>query len=268
MSIHATAIVDKSADIDPTAEIGAYAIVEHDVHIGAHARLWQHAFVAQGTTLGQGCEVHPFAVVGHAPQDYHFKGEPSYTRVGDETVVREGASIHRGTFPGSTTVVGRGCLIMATGHVGHNCIVGDHVIIANSGLLSGHIEVGDRAFISGNASVHQFVRIGELVMIAGGVRAVRDVPPFMMVGPGGIVGPNVVGLRRAGMSSEERMDVRRCYRALYRTDLQFSAAVRHVAEIARTNAGRRIVEFLGAPSKRGFVSSAHRRNAPDENLLK
>ncbi|MCK4341546.1 MAG: acyl-ACP--UDP-N-acetylglucosamine O-acyltransferase [Phycisphaerae bacterium] len=255
MPIHPTAIVDKTAEIDPTAEIGAYAVVEKNVRIGAQTRLYPHAYVSEGTTLGARCQIHPFAVVGHPPQDLKFAGQPSYTRIGDETVVREHATIHRGTMPGSTTIVGRRCFIMATAHIGHNCVLGNDVVLVNSVLLSGHVEIGDRALISGNASVHQFVRIGELAMLSGLTPVPKDVPPFMlMVRSEYIAGPNVVGLRRAGFSSAERHELRRCHRVLYRSGLHFPQAIERVAEMVDTDPGRRLVEFLRSSSKRGYMT--------------
>jgi UDP-N-acetylglucosamine acyltransferase len=142
---------------------------------------------------------------------------------------------------------------MSTGHIGHNCTVGNHVIIANSGLVGGHITIGDRAFVSGCAVIHQFVRIGELAMIGGGCRVTKDVPPFMIVGPQGPFNVNVVGLRRAGYTSEERLELRECFRILYREETFFPRAIERVAEKVRTAPGRRLVEFLQAPSKRGYL---------------
>jgi len=253
MSIHPTAIVVKHAELDATAEVGAYAIIEGGVQIGPDVRIYPHAYIATGTRLGKGVQVHPFAVVGHHPQDLVWDRSPSYTQIGDETVIREHATIHRGTMPESTTIVGKRCYIMSIGHVGHNCVLGDEVKVANSGLLSGHVHVGDKAFISGNVSVHQFVRIGELAIIGGGLRVPSDVPSFMMVGPAGVVGPNVIGLRRAGCSREERQEIRECHRLLFRSGLMFPDAVARVAELVKTAPGRRLADFLRAPSKRGFM---------------
>lgn len=265
MPIHPTAIVDKSAEIDPSVEIGAYAVVERNVRIGPGTRVYHHAYVAEGTTLGRGCQIHPFAVVGHLPQDVKFTGEPTFTEVGDETIIREHASIHRGTVPGSRTIVGRRCFIMATAHIGHNCVVGDEAILANGALLAGHVQLGRQAFVSGNVAVHQFVRVGELVMLGGRLKAIgMDVPPFMMVEVPGPVGLNVVGLRRAGLNSTERLELRECHRILYRSGLHFPAAIERVAALVRTEPGRRLVEFLRAPSKRGFLPLKHRGEAFDE----
>lgn len=254
MPIHPTAIVDASAEVDPSAEIGAYAIVEAGVRIGAETKLYPHAYVSWGATLGRRCQIHPFAVVGHPPQDLKWDGSPSYTEVGDETVIREGASVHRGTIPESITVVGKRVYLMATAHVGHNCVVGDDVILANGAMLGGHVQVGARTFVGGDVPIHQFVRVGELAMLAGGLRAVSDVPPYMMVGRDGLVGPNVVGIRRAGFSREERLEIRAAYRTLFRSGLLFRDAIERVAAEVKTNPGRRLIEFLRSPSKRGIMA--------------
>jgi UDP-N-acetylglucosamine acyltransferase len=253
MPIHPTAIVDKHAEIDASADIGAYAIIEPGVKIGAETKIYPHAYVSQGTTIGQRCQIHPFAVVGHHPQDLKWDGSPSYTQIADETIIREGAQVHRGTMPESTTVVGKRVYLMATAHVGHNCVIGDDVVITNGALCGGHVEIGNRAFVSGCALLHQFVRVGELVMIAGGARVTEDVPPFMMVTLGGVAGPNAVGLQRAGVTREERREIRAAYKVLYRSGHAFRKAVEQVVEMTKTDAGRRLAEFLQGPSKRGFM---------------
>lgn len=266
MPIHPTAIVDRSAEIDPTADVGAYAVVERNVRVGPETRLYPHAYVAEGTTLGMKCQIHPFAVVGHVPQDTKFSGEPSYTEIGDETIVREHATVHRGTAPGSRTLIGKRCFIMSTAHVGHNCIVGDEVVIANGGLAAGHVEIGDRAFISGNVAIHQFIRVGQLAMLGGRLAAIiKDIPPFLLVEVPGPVGLNIVGLRRAGTSPEEIREIRECHRLLYRSGLPFPKARAQIATMVKTDAGRRMLAFLEAPSRRG-ITPLKRRPAAGERI--
>jgi UDP-N-acetylglucosamine acyltransferase len=253
MAIHPMAIVDKGAEIDPTVEVGAYAVIEGGVQIGAETRIYPHAYISQGTTLGRRCQIHPFAIVGHLPQDLKYDGSPTFTQVGDETVVREHASIHRGAIPGSTTIVGRRCFLMATSHIAHNCIVGDDVKIANEALLAGHVEMGDGVFLSAHAMVHQFTRVGKLVMGRGAALITNDVPPFMLVGPRGVMGLNIVGLRRAGLTGAERLELRECHRLLYRSTLTFPEAIERVAQFVQSDPGRQLVEFLQAPTKRGYL---------------
>lgn len=252
MAIHPTAIVDAKAEIDPSAEIGAYAIIEPGVQIGPQVRIYPHAYVAQGTTLETGVRVHPFAVVGHHPQDLSWKGTPSYTRIGARTVIREHASVHRGTLPESTTVVGSDVYMMAMSHVAHNCQVADRVIFTNCAMLAGHVQVGQGTVFGGHSRVHQFTRVGELVMV-GSCPVRQDVPPFMMVGPRGVVGLNTVGLRRAGIDADQRTELRQLYRLLYRSGTPFSEAVRQVQARARGEAARKLAAFLAADSRHGIL---------------
>lgn len=259
MAIHPTAIIDRTAELDADVDVGPYAIVEGGVKIAAGTRLYGHAYVSSGTTLGRECQIHPFAVVGHLPQDVKFGGAPSYTVLGERTVVREHASIHRGTMPESTTRVGSRVFLMATAHIGHDCDIGDDVVLANSAVLGGHVTVGPRAFISGNASIHQFVRVGELAMVGGNCRLVTDLAPFVTLVPAGIAGPNAVGLRRAGLTEAERSEIRRAFLMLRRAECVFPMALQRVADMVQTAAGRRFVEFLQAPSRRGLHSFRARR---------
>jgi len=262
VAIHPTAVVDKRAEIDPSAEIGPYAIIEGPVRIGANSVIYPNTYISGWVEIGCGCQIHPGCVIGHLPQDYHFTGCRSYCRIGDGTIVREFASIHRGTQPESATVVGKNCFIMGYSHIGHNCVVGDEVKLANMAALSGHVEVGRGAFISGYSVIHQFVRIGEYAMIGGLSRIGMDVPPFFTcVRESECIGVNVVGLRRAGFSAEEIAELRRAYRILYRSGKTFRAAVEEVAGLVQTPAGRRLVEFLQSPSRRGFCGPPeHRRD--------
>jgi UDP-N-acetylglucosamine acyltransferase len=253
------ALVDKKAQIDSTAQIDPYAIIDGPVQIGPGTHVYPNAYISGWVEIGQDCEIHPGAVIGHLPQDFHFEPCRSYCRIGDRTVVREFASIHRGTQPESATVIGKGCLIMGYSHIGHNCTLGDNAKLYNMSALSGHVEVGEHAIISGHSGVHQFVRIGRYVMIGGASRAIKDVPPFFMgLGEHECVGVNLVGMRRAGFSSEQIADARQAYRVLYRSGAAFSNAVAQLAEIVSTNVGRQILEFVSSPSKRGFATRPQR----------
>lgn len=265
MAIHPTAVIDKAAQIDPSATIGPYAIIEGEVKIGAGTVIYPHAYISGYVTIGQRCQIHPGAVIGHVPQDFHFDGSRSYCVIGDGTIVREHASIHRGTQPESTTLVGRNCLIMGQSHIAHNCRIGDEVKIANMTALAGHVSVGQGVFISGACVVHQFCRIGEYAMIGGASRITMDVPSFLMcVHENECVGVNIVGLRRSGFAWEEIAEIRQAYRTLYRSGKTFRAAVAEVAAGVRTPAGQRLAEFLATPTKRGFCGASPQSASPQD----
>lgn len=264
MPIHATAVIDPAAQLDPSVDVGPYAVIEGPVCIGPETKIAAHAHLMGHTTLGAKCRIHSGAVIGDWPQDRAYTGAESYCRIGNETVIREHVTIHRGTSPGSETVVGDRCMLLAHSHVAHNCRLGDDVLLVNGALLAGHVTVGNRAVISGNAAVHQFSRVGDLAMIGGLAKITRDIPPYLMFdGAGVCVGVNIVGLRRAGFSREERQDVKAVYRALYRTPGSFSRALAEVESIIQTRAGKFLLEFLKAPSKRG-IQSGRRADGDDD----
>jgi UDP-N-acetylglucosamine acyltransferase len=267
MSIHPTAIVGPKAEIDSTAEIGPYVVIEGSVRVGASTRIHAHACVAGWTRIGARCEVYPHACIGYPPQDLAYDGAETYCNVGDDTVLREFVSIHRGTTPESTTSVGSNCFLMANAHVAHNCCVGDRVILANAVLLAGHVHIGNGAFLGGASGVHQFVRLGELVMLGGMGVVTSDVPPFFMAGERNrCMGVNVIGMRRAGLGVEERTEIRKAHQLLYRSGVPFPEAVEQLATTVQTESGKHLVEFLRSPSKRGIISGRRGRaaNMPDD----
>jgi len=264
--VHPTAVVDPRAEIGPGVRIGPYAVVGADTVLGSGCVLGPHAVVLDHVRLGDGCEVHAHAVLGGTPQDMKFRGAESRVEVGPGCVFREGVTVHRGTREGSATVIGAGCYLMANSHVGHNTRLGERVILANGALLAGDVEVGDRAFISGNAIVHQFVRIGALAMIAGGSGIGMDVPPYLTtagVERNRVAGVNVLGLRRAGFTAEERRQVHLAFRILYREGLTVSNALERLR-----------AEFSGGPvaawipfiesSRRGICPARRRGAGPGE----
>lgn len=263
MPVHQTAVIDPKAVIDPTAEIGPYATIEGPVHVGPGTRVGPHTALTGHTYIGANCQIYPYAAIGFPPQDLAYTGAESECHVGDETVVREGATIHRGSTEGSKTVVGRKCFLMVNSHVAHDCRLSDRVVLANCALLAGHVHVGEGAFVSGGVVVHQFVRIGELVMVAGLARVAADVPPFFTAeGNNRCLGVNIVGLRRAGFTPAERDEIRQAFRVLYRNDLAFPEAIARLSKTVRTAPGRRLMDFLQQPSKRGFMPG---RRGPDHD---
>jgi UDP-N-acetylglucosamine acyltransferase len=228
MKIHPSAIVESGAKIGNNVEIGPFCYICNDVEIGDDCRLVNSITVLPHTKIGRGCRIHSNAVLGDLPQDIAFKEEISYVEIGEDCHIREGVTIHRGTKGGSKTTVGNGCLLMANSHLAHNVQVGNNVIVANGALLAGYVQVGDRAFISGNCLVHQFARIGRFVMMAGGSATFRDVPPFCMTrnqSANSVMGLNSIGLRRAGLSTADRLELKRAFKVIYKSNLLIGEAI-------------------------------------------
>jgi UDP-N-acetylglucosamine acyltransferase len=211
-----------------------------------------HCHFTGRTTIGARNRFHAGCVIGDAPQDLKDKGEPTSLRIGDDNVFREQATVHRSNSPEEDTVIGNGCLLMVNSHLGHNAQLGNQVILANGALLSGHVEVGDRAFISGNCIVHQFVRIGTLSLMQGGSAISKDLPPFTIArGDNRICGLNVIGLRRAGYTPEQRAELKRLYRLLFRSGLLLKEALKQAGEFPAGSPAARLHQFA-AHSKRGM----------------
>ena len=232
-NIHATAIVDPQAELAADVEVGPYAVIGPHVRIGAATAVQAHAHIVGHTTIGQGCQVFPFACVGMKSQDLKYQeGDVTYAEIGDGTVLREFSTVHLGTRPGEVTRVGAGCLIMAYCHVAHGCRVGDHVIMSNLATLAGEVQVDDYAIIGGMSGVHQFCRIGPHAMIGGYTKVRQDCPPYMIVetaqGEAHVLGPNIVGLQRRGFSKEARAALKEAYRLLYREGLNRGQALERI----------------------------------------
>jgi UDP-N-acetylglucosamine acyltransferase len=260
--IHPTAIVSGEAAVDSSVEIGPYVVIEGPVRIGAGTRVMAHAVIRGSTTLGARNVVHPGVVLGGEPQDLAFLGAESFLTIGDDNVFREHAQVHRGTVPDSATVIGDGNYFMNNAHVAHNCRIGNSTIVAGGALLAGHVQLDDRAFVSGNCVVHQHVRIGTLALMRGLSRTSRDVPPFCLVdGTHTVRGVNVVGLRRAGFSTERIAAIRAAVNALFARPVHLGRALDRLEAAAMSDDVRQLVTFIRA-SKRG-VCVAPRRARPD-----
>ena len=260
--MHPTAVVDPGAELAAGVRVGPFCYVQSDVRIGADTVLVSHVTVLAHSTIGAACRLHAGAVVGEAPQDTAFSGEESYVRIGDRCAIREGVTIHRGTDPGSSTVVGDDCMLMANSHLAHNVRLGDRVMLANNVLLAGHVEVGDRVFMGGAAAVHQFARVGRVAMVSGYTTAKRDVPPFCITRElsASVMGLNTVGLRRAGISADDRLQLKRAFKLLYRSELNVSQALERMESELDGEPVRELVEFVRA-SKRGILPGTDRRDA-------
>ena len=253
MAIHPTAIVSPNAEIGKNVEIGPYTVIEDDVKIGDDCYIDAHVKIGQYTTIGPRCCIYYGAFIGE-PQDHRFyKGIQSYVEIGSETVIREYVNIHRPPFEFLKTVIGSHVLLMAFVHVAHDCVVQDHVTIANHTALSGHVQVGRGAVMSGDVLVHQFCRIGALAMIGAGSLIAQDIPPFCMLQDRYIVGPNTIGLRRAGMNNETRLAIRHAIRTYFFEGLNSRNALE---EIEREKPVPEVQLFTT------FIKEAHRGIMP------
>jgi UDP-N-acetylglucosamine acyltransferase len=259
--IHSTAVIHPKAQLDSTAIVGPYAVIDEAVSVGPHCIVGPHVHLTGHTTIGAYNHFHTGGVIGDAPQDLKYKDEPTCLRIGDHNVFREHVTANRANKLEEDTVIGSHNFLMANSHVGHNSVLGDYVILANGALLGGHVTVGDRAFISGNCCVHQFVRVGMLAIMQGGSAISKDLPPFCVArGDNGICGLNAVGLRRAGLTSEQRLELKRLYHLLFRSRLKLSDAVARARKEFTGEAARRLLDFVAA-TKRGLCADTGSRAA-------
>ena len=252
--IHPTAIIHPEARLDPSVRVGPYAVIDEGVELGAECVVGPHVYLTGQTRIGVGNRFHAGCVIGDAPQDLKYHGEPTGLRIGDHNVFREHVTVHRSSKPGEDTWVGSHNFLMAGAHVAHNCHLGNHIIMANGALLGGHVTVQDRAFISGNCLVHQFVRIGMLSLMQGGAAISKDLPPFTIAsGYNGICGLNSVGLRRAGFTTEQRLELKQLYLQLFRRHTAFSNALAAAQTRFHSPGALLLLEFIAA-SKRGLCA--------------
>jgi UDP-N-acetylglucosamine acyltransferase len=260
-AVHASALVDPAARLGAGVRIGPWSVVGADVALGDDTEIGAHAVIEGRVVIGARCRIGHGAIVGAPPQDLKFRPGPAAgVRIGDDTVIREYATIHHATREGADTVVGRHCLIMASAHIAHDCAVGDHVVMLNAAALTGHVVVEDRATVGGMAGVHPFARVGTLAYIGGMAKVTQDVPPFVIADgwPAGAHAVNVIGMRRAGIDPASRRQVQEAFRILYRSGLSPGAAVERLrAEMAGAPLVARLADFVAA-SRRGIVGPSRR----------
>lgn len=260
MSTH----IDPRADVSPKAElgnnvaIGPFTIVEAGAVIGDGTSVAGNALIARGARIGKECRIHHGAIIGHEPQDLKYNNEPTTCELGDRNVIREFATLHRGTGETGRTRIGNDNLLMGYVHIAHDCVLGSNIIMSNAAMLAGHVHVDDFAIIGGITPVHQFVRIGAHVMIGGGLRVPKDVPPFVRAAGEPLVfaGLNSVGLRRRGFSREAIDALDTAYGILYNAGLNVSQAVERIKADASLTGFPEVQQVLAfiAQSKRGIIT--------------
>ncbi|HWB61105.1 MAG TPA: acyl-ACP--UDP-N-acetylglucosamine O-acyltransferase, partial [Chthoniobacteraceae bacterium] len=251
MKIHSTAIIHPKAKIADDVEIGPHVCIEGPAVIGKGCVVLANAILSGSVQMGKNNTIGYGAIIGAPPQDHAFNLKTkSKVIIGDDNVIREYCTIHRGTLEGTATVMGSHNFLMVGTHLGHNMKLGDHIIMANNVLLAGHVEVQDRVFLGGGTAIHQYVRIGRNAMSQGVNGLTKDVPPFTMVARDLIIGLNVVGLRRAGYTPDQRQEIKTAFKLLYRSGLNTTQAVERAKELKWNKEGREFFEFVTQAKKR------------------
>lgn len=256
------AYIDSNAIIGEGVTVQPFAYIEGDVEIGKGTIVASGAKILNGARIGENCHIHSGAVVSGDPQDLKFVGEKTTCRIGNNTTIRECATISKGTKAKGVTIVGEDCLIMAYAHVAHDCVIGNRVILVNGVSIAGEVEIGDWAILGGHVAIHQFVKIGRHVMISGGSLIGKDIPPYVIVGqfPAQFVGLNSVGLRRRGFTSDDMTLLQDIYRILFKSGLNFSNACSKISsDLPDSEYKNEIIKFVEA-SSRGIIKPDTRKS--------
>jgi UDP-N-acetylglucosamine acyltransferase len=247
--------VSKKAQIGKGVKIGEYTVIKDDVIIGDNVEIGSNVLIDNGARIASKVKIHHGAVISTIPQDLKFKGEITTLEIGEGTIVREYATLNRGTAASNKTVVGKNCLCMAYSHVAHDCRVGDNVILANSANLGGHVILGDWVMMGGLSGVHQFVKIGKHTIIATHSKVVKDVPPYITAGnlPLKFEGLNLIGLRRRGFSNNMINKIDYTYNIIYKSGMNVSAAIAELKKERNiTEEMWEIINFIET-SERGII---------------
>src|SRR6059058_6329235 len=254
VTIHPTAIVDPVARMGTDVEVGPFSIVGPQVTIGEKTIVQSHVVIEGDVTIGIGNFIGHGAVIGAPPQDVSFSPDrKTKVEIGNDNIIREYCTIHRGTVEGSATKIGDKNFLMSGAHIGHNCEIGNNVVIANNCLLAGYVRVDDGAFLGGGSTFHQFMHIGRLVMVQGSSAFGKDLPPFVIAAErNSVFGVNVVGLRRAGFSVQDRDELKAAFKLLYMSGLNISQALEKAAAMEFGAPAREFVDFVANAKKRGI----------------
>jgi len=253
-TIHPTALVNPDAQIGADVEIGPFSIVGSQATIGEKTIVQSHVVIEGEVVIGNGNFIGHGAIIGVPPQDVSFSPErKTKVEIGNDNIIREYCTIHRGSADGSATKIGDKNFLMAGAHVGHNCLIGNDVIIANNCLLAGHVRVDDGAFLGGGSTFHQHMHVGRLVMVQGSSAFGKDLPPFVIAAERNYVfGLNAVGLRRAGFSAKDRDEIKAVFQLVYQSRLNVGQALEKAATIKFGAAAREFLDFIANAGKRGI----------------
>jgi UDP-N-acetylglucosamine acyltransferase len=253
VKIHPTALVDPDARIGADVEIGPFSVIGPEAVIGDRTFLQSHVVIESDATIGTDNFIGHGAVIGAPPQDVSFSPErKTRVEIGNKNVIREYCTIHRGSADGSATKIGNNNFLMAGAHLGHNCAIGNNVIIANNCLLGGHVRVDEGAFLGGGGVFHQHMRIGRLALTQGASGFSKDIPPFVIAAEINYVfGVNVIGLRRAGFSGQDRDEIKAAFKLVYLSGLNITQALEKAATMKFGAPAREFLDFVANAKKRG-----------------
>jgi UDP-N-acetylglucosamine acyltransferase len=262
--IHPTAVIHPGAELHPTVQIGAYAVIGDNVKVGPGTTIGAHVVLEGPAEIGARNQIFPGAAIGLEPQDLKYNGAPTWVRIGDDNRIREYVTINRATAAGEATVIGNRNLLMAYVHVAHNCVIGDSVVIANGLAMAGHVHIESQAVIGGVVGIHQFVHIGRLAMVGGCSRIDRDVPPYMLVegNPARVRSLNLVGLKRAGMTTAQLGQLKKAFRTLYRSGHSLNEALEHLdllSDSEHLQHLRRFLQLSQMEGRRGLIPARRKR---------
>jgi len=253
--MHKTAIISPKSKIDSNVDIGPFSIIEDNVSIKKNCKIHSHVVIKSGTSIGENCEIFSGSILGGIPQDLKYNGEDTKLEIGDNNIIREYTTIHKGTIDKVTTKIGNNCMLMAYSHVAHDSTIKNNVILSNSVQVGGHVYIDDFAIIGGATPIHQFCKIGKYSFVGGGYRVVQDVPPFIkaMGEPLKYLGINSIGLARNNFSSKEILKIKKAYKILYRSEYNIPQAVSILREEYSNNRGiNEIIKFIDK-SVRGII---------------
>lgn len=253
--VHHTAVIDPRAELGRDVVIGPFAVIGEGVVVGDGTTVGPHALIERDTHVGRDCQIFAGAILGTDPQDLKYAGERTTLEIGDRTVVREYATVNRGTAASGRTVVGSDCLLMAYTHVAHDCEIGNHVVLSNAVNMAGHVVIEDWVVVGGLTGIHQFVRIGAHAFVGGASRITQDVAPYVRVSgnPPRLFGLNSVGLDRRGFSPEVRGSLKATYRILFQSGLNVSQGLaRAEDEVEQLPEVRHLLAFIRS-SERGIT---------------
>jgi UDP-N-acetylglucosamine acyltransferase len=255
MNIHPTAIVSEGAKLADDVKVGPFSVIGADVEIESGCVIGAHVILENRVVLGEGNKIGHGTILGGNPQALGFDEARRDTgvRIGRNNTIREHVTINRATVENTDTTVGDENFLMTGCHLAHDCRIGNNAILANTVLMAGHVEVEDGAFLGGGSVFHQFIRIGRLAMVRGGCRFSKDIPPFCVgAGTNLAMGLNSIGLRRAGLDAEARMQLKRAFRLLYLSELNVSQALEAASQETWGPEALYFFDFVRAAKKRGI----------------